>query len=525
MPSTPTNVDANRKKSTSMILLGPRRVQEAYTSTTTTRKLESHGLLNESGRTSPRDLERMKRERDRERRAKEKGKKKETEDAKKSRSNKSKSDHPKQEFSSESSVSSAGGAISSGGSLTLVSGPSRIADSSPAGNIVCSATSTSHSSMTQETTSSDRTVSHTRYRRHVGDDEDDDDLFTGIRRPTRTPHQEVYETMLHDGSEPTSSQENGFGNLFGLRKPRNPSNRAKAKPYKPPWAVAPSRHNSEVRKGIVDDLNTSFQDVGLLPALHEIKGTNHSSQKRKREQQSTKNSRRLTSDAAQADIFQDIPTDSLYMLLPLWPGETDAKSAQKYPYTMPTISTDNRQYLLIYYKVPFQTPAEQEQQKHKSQTGGKNSKRARNSPTSSHDSVKNRDHVLLTTFHISARVVAYHDLQGSGVRIPDQGLAVQGALADAYGSMPTSIRDQGLVDWVIGVCHSREAGIEFLPECLEKMGLCRSLPNSPALSTRALRDEEDEEVESDLVMTPIGRAVIEMAWLGGMALTSFGPGI
>jgi len=330
MPSTLTNVDVNRKKSTSVILLGPRRVQEAYTSATTARKLESHGLLDESARTSPRDL---------------------------------------------------------------------------------------------------------------------------------------------------------------------------------------------------DDLNMAFQNVGLIPTLQEVNGINHTSQTRKREQQSSKNSRRLTSDGAQADIFEDIPTDSPYMLLPLWPGETDAKSAQQYPYTMPTISTDTRQYLLIYYKVPFQKPAEREPQKLKSQTGGKNSKRARNSPTSSHDSVKNHDHVLLTTFRISARVAAYHDLEGSGVCIPDQGLAVQGALADAYESMPTSIRDQGLVDWVIGTCHSREAGIEFLTECLQKMGLCRSLTNSPALSTPALRNEEDEEVEPDLVLTPIGRAVIEMAWLGGMALTSFGPGV
>jgi len=489
MPNTPTNVDANRKKSTSTILLGPRRVQEAYTSTTTTRKLESHVLPDESRRISPQDLERMKRERDREGEAKEKGKKKETENAKMSRRDKSKSDTLKQEFSSESSVGSAAGAISSGGSLTLVSGPSRIADS-PASNIACSAASTSHSILIQETTSSDRTVSHTRYCRHVGDDEDDDDLLTGIKRPTRTPHQEAYETMLAS-SEPTPSQENGFGCLFSWGKHRNAfSASCAAKPYK---------------KGIVDDLYKSFQDVGLLPALHEIKGTHHSSQQRKREQQSSKNSRRLTSDAAQAGIFKDIPTDSLYMLLPLWPGETDAKSAQKYPYTMPVISTDSRQYLLIYYKVKLN-----------------NSKRFRNSPTSSHESVKNRNHVLLTTFDISARVVAYHDLQGSGVLIPDQGLAVQGAPADAYENMPTSIRDQGLVDLVIGVCHSREAGIEFFPDSLKKMGLCRSLQNSPAGD---LRDEEDEEVESDLVLTPIGRAVIEMAWLGGMALTSFGPGI
>ncbi len=49
-----------------MILLAPRRVQRAYTSTNTTRKLESHGLLDESGRTSPRDIERMRREHGRE---------------------------------------------------------------------------------------------------------------------------------------------------------------------------------------------------------------------------------------------------------------------------------------------------------------------------------------------------------------------------------------------------------------------------------------------------------------------------
>lgn len=42
-----------------MILLAPRKVQEAYTSTTTTRKLESHGFLDDSHKS--RDIERLKR--------------------------------------------------------------------------------------------------------------------------------------------------------------------------------------------------------------------------------------------------------------------------------------------------------------------------------------------------------------------------------------------------------------------------------------------------------------------------------
>jgi hypothetical protein len=183
------------------------------------------------------------------------------------------------QFRWESNIGSAGGAISSDASFTLVSGPSGIANSSPASNIACSAASTSHSIMTQETTSSDCPVSRTRYRRHAGDDEDDNDLRTGIKRPTRTHHQEAYNIIPSDSLEPTSSQENGFGSSFSWGKQWYASSLSRAKAiresYKPPWAVAPPRHNSEVRKGIVDDLNMSFQDVVLLPGLHEIKGTNH----------------------------------------------------------------------------------------------------------------------------------------------------------------------------------------------------------------------------------------------------------
>ena len=35
-------------------------------------------------------------------------------------------------------------------------------------------------------------------------------------------------------------------------------------------------------------------------------------------------------------------------------------------------------------------------------------------------------------------------------------------------------------------------------------------------------NEMDDEQEEEVVLTPIGRAAIEMAWLGCMAVTSFG---
>lgn len=86
---------------------------------------------------------------------------------------------------------------------------------------------------------------------------------------------------------------------------------------------------------------------------------------------------------------------------------------------------------------------------------------------------------------------------------------------------------------VIGMCTSRERGIEFVPEGLEKLGLARRVPDPqlapdehdpPAKRYSITGVEESDEVsDTMLILTPIGRAVVEMAWLGAMALTSFAP--
>jgi len=548
--SSKDSTDGIRKKSNT-ILLAPRRVQKSYTTTTTTRKLESHGLLDESGRTSPRDRERMRREEDRERRAraKAKGKEKERTDKNKDKDQRrptessskrpmlkrgdSKSDTKSRdsptakkvllESSGGSSTGSVTNVVSSGDSVTLVNGSTAAVRTSERSDATSSFGSVISVDRSVETTSSDRTISQRNFfrdhppRRGGYDIDDDDSSDEHPRYPTRTPHRETYAALPPEVFE-SAHQEHPSHGLFHWAKSKdgdrgghrtNPYLEAS---YKPPWPVTQPRFNSETRKGIVDDLNTSFQDVGLLPALGEIKSHN-SQHKRKREQHQSKRNKPV--DKNPMDIFEEVPDDALYMLLPLWPGETDPSSTRKYPYTPSPIPTHSRQYLLIYYKAPPPLPILPQEESSKSKSVEK--KRHRDVPAAPGDSVHERA-TFLSTFHITARVVSYRDLQGTGVRIPDTGLAVSGPLFDAYDHLPSSSRQDG---YVIGVCHSRESGVEFIPEGFEKMGLTRNVPNPRAAESA----EEDDSGSFDtlIILTPIGRAVMEMAWLGGMALTSFNP--
>ena len=83
---------------------------------------------------------------------------------------------------------------------------------------------------------------------------------------------------------------------------------------------------------------------------------------------------------------------------------------------------------------------------------------------------------------------------------------------------PRYIRDQRLDDIVIGVCYSRNMGIEFVPEGLQKLGLTMPSDQPPRMITKDM----DIVIDEDIILTPIGRAAVEMAWLGCLAVTSFG---
>jgi len=563
-----------------MILLGTRRVQKAYTSTNTTRKLESHGLLDDGEHASSKDAERS-RKQERERRAKhrykerkdkkengDKGKTAESSskrstgktDSKPSKSKEKEKEKTKDNFANsipvaDSSEGSSIGsvAMSSGDSGTLTNSITAVTtpDASYAGSGSSaggsSVGSIDQSIFSHETTSSDRTArapesrpSVVRHRAHsriphvlgldMDDDNDDEyDSSEERQRPSiRTSHREAYAALPPEAFD-SAHQESTSRGLFGFaRSITGDRGGHRANPYmeaayNPPWPTTQPRHNSETRKYIVDDLNTSFQDVGLLPATGEIRPSSSrgGQPKRRREQQSSKKPTKNQTEVNEIDIFEDVPDDALYMLLPLWPGETDPLSAKKYPYTVPPNHLNSRQYLLLYFKTyPTPPPASHSIQEEGSKTksSDKKKKGSQDTPASSIDADKN---VLLHNFHASARVFSHRDLQGSGVRIPDVGLAVSGPLKDAYDNLPDTC--QRTEDIVLATCHSRNMGIEFWPEGFDKIGLTQ-----PMLNPRPLEPNEDDDSSSNeiqAVLTPLGRAVLEMAWLGCLAVTSFNPNL
>jgi len=114
-------------------------------------------------------------------------------------------------------------------------------------------------------------------------------------------------------------------------------------------------------------------------------------------------------------------------------------------------------------------------------------------------------------------VVTYDELRFSGVRVPSDGLAINGPEWEAMSySTCVPLRDDQMMDTVVCHCLSRESGFDFLEDGLVKLGLCarEEFPPQDQFS-------EEEEPEFKTTVTPIGRAAIEMIWLGCLAITSF----
>ncbi|KAH6912953.1 hypothetical protein BKA70DRAFT_1531659 [Coprinopsis sp. MPI-PUGE-AT-0042] len=496
-----SNIDRGRPSP--MILLASHKVQEAYTSTNTSRKLESHAGVQEEEEERLTERERQ-RQKEQKKLEKSKGKGK----------GKDKGTQP-----SIPDLTAAGSSSdSSNGSVTTEHqpGPS-VASTSQLPQPRRNRPTVDHSVRSRDTASSDKTMTYQRSSSEALLSDEDDDLRP--RAPARTPHTVTYATLPPEVLDSLAHNDNHFTRLFSWGKKSNsPLQRQLQAAYRPPWAMYQPRYYDG--KGMVEDLNSSFQDVGLLPAVDEVRA----SQKRKQRHQGARDIAKFLNLLEPDNVLASFPSELLYMLLPLWPGETDALADTKAPFAMPHIPVEKCLYLLIYYR-PSEIPPP-----HQGEKGKKaNMKSSHGTSTSSRDSVRAADKtILFNKFHFSARIVTYGDIQGSAVRSPDAGLAVMGSLKEAYETMPQH-QHVGTEFTMIGLSHSRDRGVELIPEGLEKLGLAnRKLdhdapPKSEDDSTIYPKDsEEEEEPDTIHVLTPIGRAVVEMAWLGAMALTSFG---
>jgi hypothetical protein len=265
-------------------------------------------------------------------------------------------------------------------------------------------------------------------------------------------------------------------------------------PYEPSWMTMAPRARQEENERVIRNLNDSFKGVGLLPSEDTRK-------KSKPKSGSSRQKRALRED----NVFKPVPDDALFMLVPLWPKETELAFREDTARPPPI---EDRQYLLVYYVKQLQ------KQSKGGSVSGRDKKDKRDGGTGSGGGSANsssgaiEDASQLKAFDIAARVVGYQQLQSTGVRCPSFGLSVTGSMELAVrGIPPKDVREREYDPMLIGVWNSREQGMELLPEALEKLGLCE--PRGTV------------DIEEHIPLSALGRAAIEMAWLGGVALTSF----
>ncbi|KAI9430001.1 hypothetical protein H4582DRAFT_1825116 [Lactarius indigo] len=386
--------------------------------------------------------------------------------------------------------------------------PSHVSHSLDLSDITADASSTSTSqsvSSTAPVTSSLEKFSTSQRQLSPHDEAEEDGGNENVNPVSRASHAEAFANLdkrandlLKNEQVPRSATERSHGwfprsiGSTGSSIPRTLS--SSLDPNHPPWMTLVPRSKQGERSRTIQDLMSSFKDVGML-SLTRFKGGARVGRKGK---------------GKNKDVLTQVPDDSLFMLLPLWPHETDPASTVSEQRQQTTRDQEQNLYLLVYY-VPFD---EQGGAKKRPWVRLQKGERERQHPTPLFD--------LSSGFKIMGQLIAHSELKGSGIRLPAHGLSVTGSLEEAeLGIPPTSLQDVHSDGFVMGACLDGSA-IDFFPEALEKLGLCvprtepAQLHNEPAMETA------EPVVERPL--TAIGRAAVEVTWLGCMALMTFyGP--
>ncbi|CDO75363.1 hypothetical protein BN946_scf184966.g31 [Trametes cinnabarina] len=529
------------------ILLAPMDVQTQFTSTRTTSQLNTYGHLSEA-RPSDKDAAGRERSKEKEKeKTKEKGKEKEKRKSSQKRITLSggKSDHNQTTSlgSTSSSVTQRMTGDESSSKRHNSEPPSSPVPTSPTlqGSSFSAIATTSYApSITTATTVSLRESADTRSPSSSFDvsispsiirvpmhedlmDLDDDDERKHV---PRTSHAEAFATLdsgrieyIRGRTDHHMDHDHVGGGLIdrltrrilgqnarvASGKPAGPSPDVPFTSTAPPWVTLAPRSKQEERERVIQNLSESFKDVGLLPTF-----------KTGRAERTAKPKQPLK-NAAGVNVFEEVPLDALHMLLPLWPGATDDGSTTpgddpgKY-----VVPVEERQYLIVYY-VPFD---ERKKDKKKGDTSKKRS-RADSLSAAIAAAPKSRG-IPKHAFRVCARLVGCHDFLGTGVRLPTEGLSITGSMAEAMEQLPpTSIRDKHPGDVVIGVCSGKDRDVEFIPEGLASVGLCNAIQqHDPPQPPSPMHEEEMMDAFDPVYsLTPIGRAAVEMAWLGCLAIT------
>ncbi|KAH9858799.1 hypothetical protein C2E23DRAFT_717916 [Lenzites betulinus] len=353
-------------------------------------------------------------------------------------------------------------------------------------------------------------------------DLDDDDERSSV---PRTSHAEAFATLdsgrieyIRGRAEQHADHDHAGGGLIdrlarrirgqnargSSGKPLGPSADVPFTSTAPPWVTLAPRSKQEERERVIQNLSESFKDVGLLPTFKTSRG------ERSKGKQPMRN-------VAGVNVFEEVPSEALHMLLPLWPCRTDDASTipdeDQSRYILPV---EERQYLIVYY-VPFD-----ERKKDKKKGGDASKKRSRADSTSAAAAAAPKSKgIPKSAFRVCARLVGCHDFLGTGVRLPSEGLSISGSMEEAIAQLPDAgLREKHPGDVVIGMCSGKGRDVEFIPEGLASVGLCTSQQHEPPQPPSPVHEEEMMDAFDPIYsLTPIGRAAVEMAWLGCLAIT------
>ena len=492
------------------ILLATKRVQEQFTTTKSTSKLDTHGLLPEEG-DNRRDT----------------GREPNLSHPRRSQQDKSTSSTQRESPASRHIVDlSRLEGLDSQASSTRGDSSSLDLSSTTAFAPTASTSQSISSSVSITFASETSSISERQLTPHDEVEEDSDNEFGNP--VSRTSHAEAFATLdrraidqLKNELVPTPGPRRSPGffqriiNPTGGSTPRTLS--SSLAPINPPWMTLASRSKQEAQDRAIQGLRSSFKDVGLVPSTRSKSGAGIGRKGKGKNK----------------DMLTQVPDDSLYMLLPLWPHETDPASAarERRQRSPRVLDQEQNLYLLVYY-VPFDKRGEGPNNNNNNAVKKRSRSRPRKGERGERDRPQQQQQHptpqfdVRRGFKVIGRLIAHADLNGAGIRLPVRGLSVTGSLAEAeLGIPPASLRDVHSDDFVLGACLDRSGAIEFFPEGLEKLGLCVPRSGSPPVQLHThpgMQTAETEEEEVALQsLTAIGRAAVEIAWLGCMALMTF----
>ncbi|KAG8691457.1 hypothetical protein FRC11_003462 [Ceratobasidium sp. 423] len=269
--------------------------------------------------------------------------------------------------------------------------------------------------------------------------------------------------------------------------------------FSPPWLMMAPQSAKEEQIRQIRELHTAFRAVGLLTPpkpgskdqVHAIKAVRTPEDK--------------TSHETPASILEDIPADALCMTLPLWQFRGSSNKDEGMGLASVGVPVHEREYLLVYF-VPLAaetpTPAPSSRLS-KKRSRGNVDRRQSSSISAAASWAKGRR----TAFHVVARVLTASELCATGLRHPSTLPAI---LSSSRSLSTDQDRKRRAFPSVIAMCNGTGTSVEFVPEGLDRFGLC-----TPSY-------EWQSEAERFPGLTPVGVEVVEMVWAGCIAVLGIG---